>query len=504
MEQFRPLDTEATRHLLANMIGKNVLIVGDSILDHYLMGSVSRISPEAPVPVINFSREHYTLGGAANVAQCAAALGAEVELISIVGNDLEGQKLRSMAKDLGIRVDRVLIDHSRPTTCKTRVVADNQHITRIDREYSGLMSELLQHRTAVAIEQTAAAADVFILTDYAKGVLSQPVCQTAIRAAKGKPVIVDPKGSNWERYSGATVIKPNTREAEAISGSVICNRDDAARVGRCISRDLQVSHVIVTMGAQGAVLVADAAGQNNESALHFPAHAREVFDVTGAGDTVAATLGVALAGGATMAEATWLANAAASVGVSRLGASPVSQRDIISVLDDQPIHSASKVINRPEAVRLAAKLRAQGKKLVFTNGCFDLLHVGHVSLLEKSRREGDALFVGVNTDDSVRRLKGSNRPIQHELDRARIVASQGCVDAVVLFDEDTPYQLIQVLRPDVITKGADYSRKEDVVGWDIVEGYGGSVRLLELVEGRSSTRLIQRAGMLTASQVARL
>jgi len=500
MEQFRGLGSAAVRPLLANMLGKNVVIVGDAILDHYLMGSVNRISPEAPVPVIDFSSEHFSLGGAANVAQCAAGLGAQVNLISIVGNDLEGQSLKSMAKDLGIIVEGVLVDHSRPTPCKTRIVASNQHVARIDREYGGPISELLQHRIALAIGHVAQVADAFILTDYAKGVLSQAVCEAVIRAAGGKPVIVDPKGSNWERYRRATVIKPNTKEAEAISGAAIHNNEDAACFGRRLCRDLQVAHVMVTMGAQGAVLVADGAGPDKGNELYFPSRTREVFDVTGAGDTVAAALGAALAGGATIAEAAWLANSAAGVCVSRLGAAPVSQRDIISALDEQPIHSGNKVISRPEAVRLAAKLRAQSKKLAFTNGCFDLLHVGHVTLLEESRREGDALFVGVNTDDSVRRLKGPNRPIQQESDRARIVAAQGCVDAVVLFDEDTPYQLIRLIRPDVITKGADYSRKEDVVGWDIVESYGGLVRLLDLVEGRSSTGLIQRAGIATSGQ----
>jgi len=364
------------------------------------------------------------------------------------------------------------------------------------------MSELLRVRLINAIESAAAGTDAVILSDYAKGVLSHLVCKAAIKAADGKPVIVDPKGSSWERYSEATVIKPNIKEAETASGKRIYGRDDAASAGHRIRQDLQVEYVIVTMGAEGAVLVGNTAASDNGSALYFPSRAREVFDVTGAGDAVAATLGTALAGGASISDATWLANTAAGVCVSRFGAAPVSQRDIISAIDDQPIQSANKVISRAEAVRLAMKLRAQNKKLVFTNGCFDLLHVGHVTLLEESRRHGDALLVGVNTDNSVRRLKGPNRPIQNESDRARILAAQACVEAVVLFDQDTPYQLIQVLRPDVITKGSDYSSTEDVVGWDIVESYGGSVRLLDLVEGHSSTRLIQRARMIAPAEGA--
>jgi D-beta-D-heptose 7-phosphate kinase/D-beta-D-heptose 1-phosphate adenosyltransferase len=256
---------------------------------------------------------------------------------------------------------------------------------------------------------------------------------------------------------------------------------------------------MVTLGGQGAVLVADASKRDAARMFHFSSVAREVFDVTGAGDIVTATIAAALAGGATIGEAAWLANAAAGVCVGRLGATPVSQQDIIATLDDHQMHSAQKVINRPEAVRLASKLRVQGKRLVFTNGCFDLLHVGHVTTLEKSRREGDALFVGVNTDASVRRLKGPHRPIQSESDRARIVAAQRCVDAVILFDEETPYQLIQTLQPNVITKGSDYTRKEDVIGWDVVEAHGGRVRLLDLVEGRSTTELIYRTSVIAST-----
>jgi D-beta-D-heptose 7-phosphate kinase/D-beta-D-heptose 1-phosphate adenosyltransferase len=428
-------------------------------------------------------------------------LGAKVELVSVIGNDPEGQRLKTMANDLGIEVERILLDDGRPTTCKTRIVAGNQHVARIDRENCVLLPELLQRRLAAEVERAAETADVVILADYAKGVLTRLICDNAIRSAADKPVIVDPKGSNWERYLRATVIKPNIKEAESISGNAIQNRDDAVIAGRRISRNLQAAYVMITMGAEGAVLVAGAVGQNDGSATHFPSRAREVFDVTGAGDTVAATLGVALAGGATMANAAWVANTAAGICVSRFGTGPISQRDLIAV-DEQWLHSANLVVSRSEALRMAAKLRAQHKRLAFTNGCFDLLHVGHVNLLEKSRREADALFVGVNTDDSVRRLKGPNRPIQHQSDRATIVAAQACVDAVVLFDEDTPYELIDALRPDVITKGADYSRKEDVVGWDIVERYGGTVRLLELVEGRSSTRLIERARMLSSAQLS--
>lgn len=494
MQQFKePEGAADILHLFRGMVGRTVVVIGDAMLDHYVMGSVDRISPEAPVPIINLAEEYYTWGGAGNVAKCAAALGAQVELIAVVGSDSLGEKLKSMGRDLGIRLEGLLVDHSRPTTSKTRIVAGKQHMMRIDREYRGPISEILQHRIISEIQRCARSADAFILSDYAKGILSNSVCQAAITAAAGRPVIVDPKGPNWARYRRATLIKPNSKEAEAISGKPILNKNDAAGVAQSIGEELQIGHVVVTLGGEGAVLV-DTASRNG-TGVHFPSRTCEVFDITGAGDIVAATLGVALAGGTSITEAAWLANAAAGVGVSRLGAAAVTQQDIISALDDRPMHSAHKVMDCHDAARLAVKLRAQGKRLVFTNGCFDLLHVGHIALFEKSRREGDALFVGINTDSSFRRLKGPSRPIQPEWDRARIVAAQASVDAVVLFDEDTPYQLIQALQPDVIT-GADYSRREDVIGWDVVEGRGGHVVLFDLVEGRSSAGLIHRASMV--------
>lgn len=502
MQHFEEPEEAAVLKLLRCFIGRRVVVIGDAMLDHYVTGSVNRISPEAPVPIIEFSEEHHTLGGAGNVAKCAAALGAQVELIAVIGSDPCGEKLKSIARDLGIHVEGLLIDHSRPTTSKTRIVAGSQHILRLDREHRGLLSEILERRIVLEIERSAQWADALILSDYAKGVLSHSVCQAAITAAAGKPVIVDPKGQNWERYGRATVIKPNRKEAQTISGNVIVDPEDAAHIARTIGQDLQINNIIVTLGENGAVLVADALRQDDGNAVHFPSRTREVFDVTGAGDVVGATLAVALAGGATITQAAWLANAAAGVCVSRLGAAAVSHQDIITALDNRPIRTAHKVMLPDEAVRLAARLRAQSKRLVFTNGCFDLLHVGHVTLLENSRRAGDALFVGINTDSSVRRLKGPNRPIQPEWDRAQIVAAQSSVDVVILFDEDTPYQLIQALQPDVITKGADYS-KEEVIGWDVVEARGGQVLLLDVVEGRSSTGLIEHAGVIAAGKWAR-
>jgi D-beta-D-heptose 7-phosphate kinase/D-beta-D-heptose 1-phosphate adenosyltransferase len=503
VEAFEEPREGAVARLLGDVLGRNVVVVGDVMLDRYVTGSVDRVSPEAPVPVVNFAAEHYSLGGAASIAQCAAALGARVELIGVIGADVFGAKLRAIAMAVGIQVESLLVDRSRPTTSKTRIVANGQHVARVDRESREPISEMMQASIILEVERCGKSADAFILADYAKGVLSHSVCQSTIRAATGRPVVVDPKGLRWDRYRRATIIKPNTKEAEAICGHPILTHDDAANFAETIGRDLEIDHVMVTLGKQGAVLMTNSSSVAGRRAVHFPSRTHEVFDVTGAGDTVAGTLAAALAAGANINEAAWLANAAAGVCVGRLGAAPVSQQDIIAALDDCQTHSAHKVISRLEAVRLAAKLKVQGKTIVFTNGCFDLLHVGHVTTLEQSRREGDALFVGVNTDDSVRRLKGPNRPIQPESDRARIVASQRCVDAVILFDEETPYRLIQSLQPNVITKGADYSQKEDVIGWDVVEAHGGRVRLLDRVEGRSTVDLIRRTSTIASASATR-
>jgi D-beta-D-heptose 7-phosphate kinase / D-beta-D-heptose 1-phosphate adenosyltransferase len=489
---FREPSHAALRELLRAMIGRRVVVVGDAMLDRYQEGRIGRISPEAPVPVFEIERSHAVLGGAANVAKCLIALGAEVELCAVVGDDADAAALLEAARSLRIGVGGVLVDPARPTTVKTRVVAGTHQVIRIDHERTAPLPAELAARMIADVEQRAGAADALILSDYAKGVLSEAICGAALRAAGRAPVLVDPKTPPWQRYRGATMIKPNAKETELYLGEGPDDDAHAERLGRQIGRQLEVRHVVITRAADGMTLVADAHRSDAAAALHLRARQHQLHDLTGSGDVVAAVLGLALAADLDVRDATWMSNVAAGVNVTRFGASAVSGGDILAAAGERQLQLERKILTREQAALLARGLREQGKTVVFTNGCFDILHLGHVTHLERSRQQGDALLVGVNTDASVTRLKGPGRPVQHEHDRSRIIAAQGCVDAVVLFDEDTPLELIEAIEPDVLTKGADY-RATDVVGADLVERRGGRVVLIDLVDGRSTTGLIRRA-----------
>ena len=475
------------------MVGRRVAVVGDVMLDEYLMGDVGRISQEAPVPVFDVTDDYRLLGAAANVGKCLVALGAKVSLCGVIGRDAHADALLDESRNLGIDAAGLVVDESRPTTLKTRVVAKQQQMIRIDRESAGPIGDGVERELIVRVEDAVAQADAVILSDYSKGALTPTICQAAISVAndKGIPVVVDPKVLPWEPYRGATLIKPNRPEASWFAGRDIVNDDDAVAVGRAITEQLDIAHALITRGGQGMTLAPATSGETTSQ--HFPAHAREVFDSTGCGDVVATVLALALAAGADAATATYLANLAGAIEVTKFGAAVVTDAELLDAVAGPRAAHEAKVLSRDEAAELAADLRRRGKSVVFTNGCFDILHIGHVTYLDASRRRGDALIVGINTDASVRRLKGAGRPVQTELDRARILAGQSCIDAVVLFDEDTPLELIQALRPDVITKGNDYAKGE-VVGGDLVESWGGRVELIDLVEGKSTTRLIEKAG----------
>jgi len=480
--------------LLGAMSERRVAVIGDVMLDAYLIGPVERISPEAPVPVLEVTSQRFELGGAANVARCLAELGAEVRLSGIVGDDTEGERLTDLARQLRIDVRDVVVDDERPTTCKTRVVARCQQVIRLDRESRSDATGDVEQRLIDRVVSLCRWADAIVLSDYAKGVLTHAVCRAAIEAAGKTPVIVDPKALPWDQYRGATVIKPNRYEAQKFAGASLDDDAGAFDVASRLAERLRVTHALITRGAAGMTLAARRGDRQDDQldCIHFPARPHELVDVTGAGDVVSATLALSLAAGADIRDATWLANVAAGVKVGKSGAAAVSPQELLGALS-VPTGCESKVITRQQAAALAADLRQRGKRVVFTNGCFDLLHVGHVLYLERSRAQGDTLIVGVNNDDSVRRLKGPSRPLQPEIDRASIVASQASVDAVVLFGEDTPRELVQAVRPDVLTKGADYETKHNVVGWDLVESWGGQVVLIDLVEDRSTTSLVEKA-----------
>ena len=490
--EFREPPVARMRELLAAMVGRRVVVVGDATLDAYVAGEVERISPEAPVPVLAVEREEFMLGGAANVAKCLVALGARAGLCAVVGDDADGALFRSEAANLGIPPAGILADSKRLTTRKTRIVARHQQVIRLDRETVAPLSPALEKRLCARVASAARRADALILSDYSKGVLTPAVCRAAIEAADGRPVVVDPKNLPWEAFRGATVIKPNVREAESFARARLASVEDLAAAAMRLAAELDVANVLITRGPHG-MLLARGGRAGGDALVQIPARPRELVDVTGAGDVVAAALALALGAGAEIGEAAWLANVAAGVKVGKFGAATVTGQEILGELGAKSAKSREKVLNRAQAAELAAQLRAQGRSVVFTNGCFDILHLGHVRYLERSRALGEALIVGVNTDASVRRLKGAGRPLQSEHDRAQILASLECVDAVVLFDEDTPLKLIRAVRPDVISKGADYKSKHEVVGWDAVESWGGRVELVELVEGRSTTNLVSRA-----------
>lgn len=493
---FEEPNQAAVRGLLHAMAGRRVLVIGDGMLDHYVYGTSSRISPEAPVQIVHVEREETLLGGAANVAKCLVALGAKVTLCCVVGDDAHGEQFIAEAKSLNIDTSLIHRCSSRLTTVKTRIVCGRQHVLRVDREARGPYPSELMSVIVDRVRSAVLQADAILLSDYDKGMLSESVCRAAIDSAGERPTLVDPKGINWRRYAGATVVKPNWFEAQAFLGtrdsSVLTlaptsNDLEAEQMAHQLRNGLGVKNVLLTRAERGlSIACADGEG------LSFPTRATTVQDEAGAGDVLAAVTCLALAAEAALPLAAWLGNVAAAAKIVKFGTHTVSDHEILEVLGEQFPKSERKILSTSQAAQLAASWRGSGKKIVFTNGCFDILHLGHTTYLEDARRLGDVLLVGINTDASVRRLKGPERPVQSEGDRARIIASQASVDAVVLFAEDTPLELIKAIKPNVLCKGADYKSKQDVVGWDVVESYGGRVALIELVEGRSSSHVIKK------------
>jgi D-beta-D-heptose 7-phosphate kinase / D-beta-D-heptose 1-phosphate adenosyltransferase len=490
------MDHDAVLTTLDRFSECRVLVFGDVMLDRYVYGSVERISPEAPIPVMAVEREVDMPGGAANVARNVASMGARAILIGIVGNDVWASDLLAQLALLPTIDHRLITDHARPTTRKTRFVADRQQLIRADREQRSVLSDIVAERVLATYRQALADADVVILSDYAKGVLSDAVTKTAIEAARraGKPVIVDPKSRSLDKYVGATLLTPNRQELELACGHP-CRTDEQVVSGtREILEQGVCDSLVVTRGAQGMTVMSA-----NGSATHLPATAREVFDVSGAGDTVVAALSLALAAHSSLVVAAAIANAAAGLVVAKLGTAVVSTGEIAAALtryDGRSDHG--KLFGLEHVTQQVRSWRAQGLKVAFANGCFDLLHTGHLSLLEQARRAADRLVVGLNSDLSVRRLKGEGRPVQSEVTRATILSSLKAVDAVVIFPEETPLYLIETLLPDVLVKGADYS-VETVIGADIVLAHGGRIILSDLVSGQSTSGILARVAAFTVS-----
>jgi len=465
-----------------------VLCIGDVMLDHYVYGQVERVSPEAPIPVLWIEREMKTLGGAGNVLRNLQALGAASSFISVVGNDEAGREVGRLVEAQDGTEAHVLVQPQRTTTVKTRYVAANQQLLRADRESSTPLDPYIREDLLRLARELVTDHSVVIISDYAKGVLTEGVALEIIRAAReaGAQVIVDPKGGDHIRYRGADLLKPNRRELAHATGMPVATDDEIVGASRALIERCGFNAVLASLGAEGMVLV------GADGTVHLQrAEVREVYDVSGAGDTVVATVGTALAAGMTLTDAARLANAAAGVAVGKIGTAVVYASELIASLSGRDLHAADKVVPRSHALDLVVRWRRHGLKIGFTNGCFDLLHPGHVALLGQAKAACDRLVVGLNSDASTARIKGPRRPIQSESERAAVLASLAAVDLIVIFEEDTPIELIREIRPQLLVKGADY-RLDEVVGADLVKSAGGEVLLADVVPGYSTTATIAR------------
>ena len=471
------------------LAGAPVLVVGDLMLDRFVYGEVDRISPEAPIPVLRITREAAMPGGAGNVVRNLKALGAAPRLVAAVGADAAGTTVRRLIEESGTPA-RLLSLAGRPTTVKTRFVASAHQLLRADAEDARPLQPAEQDELAAAAEAELAGVRALVLSDYAKGVLAPSLLARLIAAAKaaGVTVVVDPRGDDYRIYRGADLVTPNRAELRRATRLPVDGDAEVAAAAAALLGDAGVGAVLATRGADGMTLVAPGVAP-----LHLKALAREVFDVSGAGDTVVATLAAALAGGAALAEAVALANIAAGIVVGKVGTAVARAEELLAALRQEEAAEHGKLVPLERAAELAAGWRRRTLKVGFTNGCFDLLHPGHVALLNQARAACDRLIVGLNSDASVRRLKGAGRPVQDERARATVLAALGAVDAVVIFAEDTPLALIEAIRPEVLVKGADY-RPDQVVGGPLVQSYGGRVVLADIMPGYSTSATIARLG----------
>ncbi len=471
----------------------SILCIGDVMLDRFQHGDIDRISPEAPVPVIRLRQVREMPGGAGNVACNIASLGGRAILVGIAGEDVAAEQMsRKLRAQSGV-TDAVVRSARRPTICKTRFIAGRQQVVRADDESGEQLHDDEAASLCAAIDTHIRSARAMILSDYGKGVLCEHVLRHAMSQAHaaGIPVFVDPKGDDFSRYRGATCITPNTREFSVAARSPAATEAEIAQGAARLIEQAGAEAILVTRSEKGMTLV-----ERGGAVASVPALAREVFDVSGAGDTVIATLALAHASGRTLVQAMHIANAAAGVVVSKLGTATVDIAEVMHELAAQSGEQKGPAVAGLQSLKAAQALvshwRGQGLEVGFTNGCFDILHPGHVSLLAFSRRHCDRLVVALNTDDSVRRLKGPTRPVNTLEQRAQVMAAIRFVDCVVGFDEDTPLEIIKLLLPDVLIKGADYTVSQ-VVGADVVQAAGGRVILADLVAGQSTTSIISRA-----------
>lgn len=483
----------------ARRLGRaSVMVVGDVMLDRYVYGAVERISPEAPIPILRVEREVAMPGGAGNVVRNLTALGAAVAFVSVVGDDQAGSDLTGLVGGQPGVEPWLLVQGGRATTVKTRYVSQGQQLLRSDREATDPIHAKLAERMLRITRDAMAATSVAVLSDYGKGVLAGegPTQIIAEARAMGRRVVVDPKGADYARYAGADVVTPNRRELAEATGLPVETEAQLVTAARALREAHGFGAVLVTRSEDGMTLL-DGSGLDGSGVHHFPAEAEEVYDVSGAGDTVVATLAAGMAAGLDLPVAVRLANIAAGIVVGKVGTAVAREGDLLAALTPQR-SALRKVVSREAAAEQVERWRRKGWRTGFTNGCFDLLHPGHVHLLEQARAQCDRLVVGLNSDASVRRLKGPARPVQPEAARAAVLASLAAVDLVVVFDEDTPEDLLRVLRPDMLVKGADYTL-DRVVGAELVQGWGGRVWLAELLPGFSTTATVQRMTEATGS-----
>ncbi|MBW3012120.1 D-glycero-beta-D-manno-heptose 1-phosphate adenylyltransferase [Candidatus Woesearchaeota archaeon] len=461
--------------VIADFSGKNILVVGDIMLDEYVFGHAEKISQEAPVLVLSVKNDEYRLGGAANTANNIVALGANCKLIGVTGNDEARKILEKHLKDKGIK--SVLINSSKPTIRKTRMISQSQQIVRIDREDKAAILPDVEKKVVDAIS-SAGKFDAIIVSDYAKGTITRKIL--AELKKKKTNIFVDPKPEQSSIYSDFYLMTPNQKEAESVFNFSAKTQEDVDFLGKQLVKRFN-SNIVLTRGRNGMSIF-----ELDGSVTHLPTEAKEVYDVSGAGDTVVAALALGVAAGADLKEAAIIANHAAAIKIGKFGTAPVHQKE----LEDIFTQEQTKIKTRKQIEQISKELKAQGKVVVFTNGCFDILHVGHVRLLEKAKSLGDVLVLGLNTDASVKRLKGPTRPIINERERAEVMAALSFVDYVVFFDEDEPSAIIRQVKPSIHVKGGDY-KADDMPETPVVKKYGGKVVIIPLVKGKSTTKIIE-------------
>jgi len=464
-------------------IKPKILVIGDIIVDQYLWGSCERISPEAPVPIINIDSQSTLLGGAGNVANNLCALGAEVNIISVIGECEVSKELKNLLQNINVETQYLVTEKDRITSKKSRIISSQQQVVRYDYESAIEINSNSQASIISIVKEIVNNYDVILLSDYGKGVLTSSLTKSLISIANEskKKLLVDPKGIDYSKYKGAYLLTPNKKEASEATNILINDNNSLTQAMQRLKKQCNLEYSIVTLSEEGVAVF------DNKLRI-YPTAAREIFDVTGAGDTVLASLGFALSCNNDMDEAIKFANLASGVVVGKIGSATASINEILEYESKVSLPNSEKYIKTwDEISSILDELKNKNKKIVFTNGCFDILHIGHVKYLEKTKSFGDILILGLNSDESVQRLKGKNRPINPQNDRAYILASLEVIDYVVLFEDDTPLDLIKLVQPDVLVKGGDYEGKE-VVGQDIAK----ELKIVKFIDGKSTTNTINR------------